>query len=62
MEPEGTQAMELGSLLAQVASGLRGAWAALGGRWDAGHSSVVRRGFCYTFFLSVGFIQTICND
>lgn len=34
MEPEGTQAMELGSLLAQVASGLGGAWAALGGRWD----------------------------
>lgn len=44
--PEGTQAMELAACLPRW---LGGAWAALGGRWDTGHSSVVRRGFCYTF-------------
>lgn len=33
VELEGAQAMELGRLLATVASGSRGAWAALGGRW-----------------------------
>lgn len=46
VEPEGTQAMELAACLPRW---LGGAWAALGGRWDTGHSSVVRRGFCYTF-------------
>lgn len=65
MELEGAQAMGLGRLLATVASGWRGAWAALGGRLDAvrhGCCATGRRGFCCIFFLSVGFIQTICND
>lgn len=60
--------MGLGRLLAQVAGEVPGLPWVEGGtrsrqrRWHAGHSSVVRRGFCYNFFLSVGFIQTICND
>lgn len=63
-------AMEPGSLLATVVSRLRGAWTALGGRWDAIPAAPVCRWplvcsqerILLYFFLSVGFIQTICND